>query len=96
VANLMPDQESGPPRQFANVPTPQDLYATSDIRFVMLELGKLGTKVDRLISDVEAQSTKIDAVRHQISFVKGALWTVGAFVAIGMTVATIYLRTIVH
>jgi hypothetical protein len=62
------------------------LYPTSDIRFVMVELGKLGTKVDRLISDVEAQGTKIDAqsakidaVCHQISFAKGALSVFGAF-----------------
>jgi len=59
-----PTGPSGPPEQLANVPPPPDLYATSDIRFVMIELGKVSTKVDRLIQDVEGQGTKIDAVQH--------------------------------
>jgi hypothetical protein len=88
----VPDQDSEPPRQFANVPTPQDLYPTSDIRFVMVELGKLGTKVDRLIQDVDRQGTKIDAVWHQISFVKGALWVLGGLFAIATVAVPIYFR----
>jgi hypothetical protein len=52
-------QDSGPPRQFPSVP-PQDLYPTSDIRFVMVELGKVGAKLDRLIEDVGKHSQKID------------------------------------
>lgn len=96
MANLVPDQESEPPRQFANVPAPQDLYPTSDIRFVMVELGKLGTKVDRLIQDVDRHGTKIDAVSHQISFVKGALWVIGSLVAIAIVSIPIYLRMATH
>jgi hypothetical protein len=52
---------------------PRDLYATSDIRFVTLEIGKLTAKVDRLIEDVSAQSTKVDVMQHQISYVKGGV-----------------------
>jgi hypothetical protein len=87
-----PTEPSGPPEQLASVPPPQDLYATSDIRFVMIELGKVGVKVDRLIQDVEGHGTKIDAVRHQISFVKGALWVIGALVAMLVALITLYLR----
>jgi hypothetical protein len=55
----------------------QDLYPTSDIRFVIHEIGKLTAKVDRLIDDVAKHGDKIDAVRHQVTFVKGALWVIG-------------------
>jgi len=37
----------------------------SDIRFVIHEVGKLTSKVDRLIDDVGKQGGKDDAVRHQ-------------------------------
>jgi hypothetical protein len=88
------DSES--PRQLPSVPPPQDLYQTSDIRFVMIELGKVGVKVDRLIQDVEGQGAKIDAVRHQISFVRGALWVFGALIAIATAAITLYLKTGQH
>src|ERR1700733_932369 len=55
------------PSEFAQVP-PRDLYPTSDIRFVLVEIGKLSASVDRLIDDVSAQGTKVDAIRHQVSF----------------------------
>jgi hypothetical protein len=48
----------------------------------MLEIGKLSTKVDRLIADVDGHGDKIDAVRHQVTFVKGALWVIGGVLAI--------------
>lgn len=68
----------------------QELYATSDIRFVMNEIGKLTAKVDRLIGDVEKHGDKIDSVRHQVTFVKGALWVIG-FIILGVAaVATWY------
>lgn len=91
-----PTGPSEPPGQLPSVPPPQDLYATSDIRFVMIELGKVSVKVDRLIHDVDKQGTKIDAVQHQISFVKGALWVVGGLIAIAATVITLYLRSVAH
>jgi hypothetical protein len=67
-------------------------FTRRDIRFVMVELGKLGTKVDRLIQDVDRQGTKIDAVWHQISFVKGALWVLGGLFAIATVAVPIYFR----
>lgn len=62
----------------ANVP-PQDLYPTSDIRFVMVELGKVGTKLDRLIEDVNKQSTKIETLERAVDRVK-----TGAIVAVAI------------
>jgi hypothetical protein len=54
----------------------------------MLEIGKLATKVDRLIEDVRGHGDKIDAVRHQVTFVKGALWVIGGVLAfIGLAAA---------
>jgi hypothetical protein len=63
----------------------------------VMELHKLvaglGTKTDRLISDVDKHGDKIDAVRHQISFVKGALWVIGGLLVIATGIVTWYLRT---
>jgi hypothetical protein len=69
---------------------PRDLYPTSDIRFVLVEIGKLTTKVDRLIDDTGSHGDKIDAVRHQITFVKGAMWVIGIVVIVLVAVATWY------
>lgn len=89
-----------PPRSgtSAEIPTaaPHDLYATSDIRFVMVEIGKLTTQVSRLIEDVGKHGEKIDLVRHQISFVKGAVWVFGALGAIAVAAITIYLKFAAH
>lgn len=51
---------------------PKNLYATSDIRFVMLEIGKLTTNVERLISDVGGHNDKLDKLCHHVSWLKGA------------------------
>jgi hypothetical protein len=69
------------PQEFAEAP-PRDIYPVSDIRFVLVEIGKLATKTDRLIDDVKGHGDKIDAVRHQASFVKGALYVIGAVIAV--------------
>ncbi len=47
-----------PPHDFANVPPPKDLYPTSDIRFVLVELGKLTEKIDNLSKSFENFGTK--------------------------------------
>jgi hypothetical protein len=57
---------------------------------------ELATKTDRLIKDVEGQGTKIDGIRHQISFVKGAVWVIGGLIALAVLAATWYLKTSSH
>lgn len=82
--NNTPTVDSGPsqiPKDFPGV-TPRDLYPTSDIRFVMIEVGKLSSSVDRLIADVKSQGDKIDAVRHQVTFVKGGFYFLTGFIAL--------------
>jgi hypothetical protein len=56
----------------------------------MIKIGELSTKVDRLIDDVKGQSTKIDTVCHQITFVKGALWVIGFIIVAFVAIATWY------
>jgi hypothetical protein len=74
------------PQQFPEVPPPRDLYAMSDIRFVMTEVGKLTANVDRLIADVKTQGEKLNAIQHQASFIKGGIAVsvilIGVFIAI--------------
>ena len=53
--------------------TPRDLHQTSDIRFVMLSIGELTTKVDALVKAVDSHGDKIDDLRLKVSFVLGAL-----------------------
>lgn len=81
MAEKRPSKEStSVPQDFAEVP-PRDLYATSDIRFVMLKIGELITKVDSLIDRVEKQGDKIESLEHKVTFVKGAMWVIGGLLA---------------
>ncbi len=62
-----------------------------DARFVLVEIGKLGSKVDRLIEDTKAVCDKVDAISHQITFVKGAVWVIGALLTVVVGAAVWYL-----
>lgn len=64
---------SDPPRDFANVPAPRDLHPTSDIRFVILEIGKLTTKVDTLNENVGKVYDRLGKVERTIDRVKTGL-----------------------
>jgi hypothetical protein len=94
--------EPQPPTQFANV-TPPSQPVLLDHSFTLqavMELQKavseLSTKTDRLITDVAAHGSKIDAVREQISFVRGGMWVIGALVGLAIALATIYFRISPH
>lgn len=79
-----PPDSSAPvtvPSDFPAV-APRDLHPTSDIRFVIHELGKLTSQVERLITDVEGHGKKIGEVKDAITFVKGAIWVVGGVIAV--------------
>ena len=84
--------QQGTPGEGSSGPPSRDLYAVSDIRFVMLEIGKLTAQVERLISDVRTQGGKLDEISHKISFVQGAMWVFGVVWAIGIVALGAYLR----
>ena len=83
--------DSGPPPEVSGAPA-RDLYPVSDIRFVLVEIGKLSTQVNRLIADTSKHGDKIDEVRHQITFVKGALSVITALLIIFGGVSVWYLK----
>lgn len=73
------------------VTTPRDLHATSDIRFVMHEVGRLSANVERLIADVQSQGTKLDELRHQATFIKGGMAVAVALIGAFIWIASIFL-----
>lgn len=66
------NQATSTPSEFPQG-TPRDLYPTSDIRFVMVEVGKLTANVEHLIADVKSQGDKLDEIRHQSAYIKGMI-----------------------
>lgn len=48
-----------PPTEFAQT-SPRELYPVADIRFVITEVSKLTTQVERLISDVKDLNAKVN------------------------------------
>jgi predicted amino acid-binding ACT domain protein len=93
-------QSSTVPKDFANVAPPQSVmldhsFTLQAVMELQKSVSELATKTDRLIKDVEAQGAKIDVVRQQISFVKGAMWVIGTLVALASIVAA-YLRFMPH
>ena len=94
-------QPSTVPKDFANVAPPQTVMLDHSFTLqAVMELQKsvveLATKTDRLIKDVEGQGTKIDAMRQQISFVKGAVWVIGGLIALAGVAVVAYLRIMPH
>lgn len=63
----------------------------ADIRFVLVRIGEIGAKVDRLVEDVSKQSSKIDDVRGKIKFVQGAVWVLGGLLALTTAIFIAYL-----
>ena len=84
-----PSQSDTSPQDFPQT-TPQDLYPTSDIRFVMLRIGGLSTKVDLLLESSKGHGDKIDDLRLKVSFVKGAIWVFGGLFAVLIIAVTWY------
>lgn len=92
-----PTSQAGPPRNFPSVPPPapagtEDRFTLQLLVNLQMTVSEVAAKTDRLIKDVEAQSSKLDAVRHQISFVRGAVWVVGILVAFLIAAAGLLLR----
>lgn len=87
--------ETSVPTEMASVPPQTPMLDHSFTLQAIMELkgsfGVLLTKTDRLISDVKDQGEKIDQLRHQVTFVRGALWVVGAILVAAIGLATWYL-----
>jgi hypothetical protein len=88
------------PREFA-ITTPQTQmldhsFTLQAIMELQKSVAELATKTDRLIRDVDGHGNKIDGVRHQISFVKGALWVLGGLIVVATSGVAVYLRFIAH
>jgi hypothetical protein len=82
--------EVATPSDFPAV-TPRDLHPTTDIRFVIHELGKLTSLVTRLIADVDGHSKKIGEVKDAINFVKGAVWVIGGGIVLATAIIGLIL-----
>jgi hypothetical protein len=84
-----------PPTEFANVPPQTMMLDHSFTLQAVMELQKsvaeLATKTGRLIEDVGKHGDKIDGLRHQVTFVKGALWVIGFLILAFGAVATWYV-----
>lgn len=62
--------------------SPRDLHPTSDIRFVMVEIGKLTSTVDGLVKSVDKHGDKLDDITGKVDFLKGAAWVIGGILTI--------------
>ncbi len=63
----------------------------ADLRFVLLEIGKLSSNVERLLAEVKFIGEKVDGLRHQVAFVRGVLYLVSGVLAAGVYfVAALY------
>ncbi len=85
--------------EYSNVP-PGDLHPSPEIRFVLVEIGKLTATVGRLVDDVKGQGSKldglsrqVDGIKRQISFVKGAVWASSAFLTLLVGVVSFFLSS---
>ncbi len=79
--------------------TPRDLYPTSDIRFVMMEVAKLTERLDHLIKNQDELKAggretrdRLFEIEKGISFVKGAMWVLGGLFALTLVVVGVILR----
>ena len=91
MAKQPPTSESPTaPEEYAQA-APRDLYETSDIRFVMREIGSLSTLVHGLKASVDRHGDKLDDLSHKVAFVKGAMWVIGSLITVGLLLLGWYL-----
>ncbi|OSQ33572.1 hypothetical protein [Thalassospira sp. MCCC 1A01428] len=65
---------------FPNVtPNVQDLHNTSDIRFVMVEVGKMTTAVENLKEKVDKLDANDTKIQNGIALIKGGLFVAAVF-----------------
>lgn len=66
-----------------------------DMQFVLLEIGKLSSNVERLLVDVKSMGDKVDSLRHQVTFVRGILYVLSGVMATGVYLLTSKWGTLV-
>lgn len=59
---------------------------------IQKDIAKLETKVERLISDVAGHGEHINGITHQASFIKGAVWVLGALFTIATLLFSYYVN----
>jgi hypothetical protein len=86
---------STPPEQIANVPPPIQMMDMSSVLLQSImemqkSVSEVGTKTNRLVLDVAKLNEKVDTIRNQVSFVRGASWIIGilltAIFALGIAI----------
>jgi hypothetical protein len=77
------------PKVFAQ---PSQDFLLRAIMEMQRTLGELSSKVDRVVTDGKSHGEKLDAIRTQISFVRGVLWVLGGLMALAIAGGTAYLR----
>jgi hypothetical protein len=60
----------------------QDLHPTSDIRFVIREVGELSANVERLITDISGQTAKLGALERSVDRFKTAAIVMGIMLGV--------------
>lgn len=75
------------PKDYPSVTPPQDLYAMSDIRFVMMEIGKLTNSVERLIKDVDSVGERLSSIEIKTAQVRGGIFV---FLVLMPVMATLF------
>ena len=84
------------PRTFASVPPPvttpmlDHSFTLQAIMGLERSVADLAAKTDRLIKDVASQNTKLNEVYDKITFVRGALWVIGALMISLIGIVTWY------
>ncbi|GAA0568444.1 hypothetical protein GCM10009099_02540 [Caenispirillum bisanense] len=71
--------EDATPHEFPES-SPRDLHPTSDIRFVMWEMGKMSTALERVSDDLRTLTTKVETLESRASTAVG--WAKGLGVGV--------------
>lgn len=87
----------GSPREFASTPPPSTpmldhSFGLQAIMEMQKSLGQLNANVERLISDSKSHGDKIDAMRHQATFIKGGMAASVFFLTVIVGVASFILN----
>lgn len=90
-----PSPPEPPPQIFPNTPPPQSANDSQSQQVYVLigSVSALEVKLARVISDAAEHASKIDTMRNQISFVRGALWIISGIIATALIVAGIYFKS---